>query len=188
MVGVSVEDAEPAGRIAALRTCGARRTFVSFEPLVGSFLDGYGEIDLTGVDYAIVGGESDKHTRGEANARPMEPAWAREIRDASLDQGVAFHFKQWGAWGSEGQLVGTKRSGRELDGRTHDDEPEWYRAFMRRASLIAAATRVSRSWSSYTRCSGTRFPRRRPLGWSRRPATGVLLSPRVRDSLIGQSA
>ena len=106
MVGVSVEDAEHAGRIAALRTCGARRTFVSFEPLVGSFLDGDGEIDLTGVDYAIVGGKSDKHTRGEANARPMEPAWAREIRDASLDQGVAFHFKQWGAWGSEGHSWG----------------------------------------------------------------------------------
>ncbi|WP_218830432.1 DUF5131 family protein [Rubrivirga marina] len=143
MAGVSVEDAERSYRLDALRECGARRTFVSFEPLLGSVLDADGHVDLTGIDYAIVGGESDSHTPGEAGARPMRPEWAREIRDACAEQGVAFHFKQWGAHDAEGDLVGTKRAGRELDGRTHDDEPEWYAEFMRHACLQAAAAKTS---------------------------------------------
>jgi len=138
MMGVSVEDAERAVRIEALRASGAGRTFVSFEPLVGSVLCERGGLDLRGIDYAIVGGESGK------GARPMDPVWAREVRDACEEQGVAFHFKQWGRHDAQGNEVGKKKAGRLLDGRPHDEEPAWYDGFMRRARLLAAAERARR--------------------------------------------
>lgn len=104
--GVSIEDASAAIRIAHLREAPAGVRFLSLEPLIGPV----GPIDLSGVDWVIVGGES-----GPA-ARPMKPQWAREIRDACNRQGVAFFFKQWGG-------LRPKSGGRELDGREWNEFP-----------------------------------------------------------------
>lgn len=83
-IGTSVEDARAAHRIDTLRECEAAVRFISAEPLLGP-LD---EIDLTRIDWVIVGGESGPHFR------PMQPEWARTIRDACREAGVAFFFKQ----------------------------------------------------------------------------------------------
>ena len=72
-------------------------------------------MDLTGIDWVIVGGESGP------GARPMDPRWVRSIRDRCHRAGVPFFFKQWGG-------VRKAKAGRELDGRTHDDRPEPVRA------------------------------------------------------------
>lgn len=85
-LGTSVEDARVKGRIDTLRAIPAAKRFVSFEPLIGSV----GTLDLTGIDWAIVGGES------AADPRPMAIEWVREIRDQCLAQGVRFFFKQLG--------------------------------------------------------------------------------------------
>jgi protein gp37 len=99
-LGVSVEDARNAVRIRHLRAAPAAVKFVSFEPLLGPV----GRIDLTGIDWVIVGGESGPH------ARPMDEAWALDIRDQCLAAGVAFFFKQWGG-------IRPKSGGRLLAGR-----------------------------------------------------------------------
>jgi protein gp37 len=85
-LGVSVEDAKNAVRIKHLRAAPASVRFISFEPL----LDSVGTIDLTGIHWAIVGGESGP------GARPMAENWALEIRDQCKKAKVAFFFKQWG--------------------------------------------------------------------------------------------
>ncbi|MEJ2431762.1 MAG: phage Gp37/Gp68 family protein [Pseudolabrys sp.] len=85
-LGVSVEDKKNAVRIRHLRAARTSVRFVSFEPLLGPV----GQIDLTGIHWAIVGGESGPH------ARPMAEEWAIEIRDQCLRNKVAFFFKQWG--------------------------------------------------------------------------------------------
>lgn len=82
--GTSVEDRRVIGRIDQLRQCPAAVRFISFEPLIGAV----GEVDLSGIHWAIVGGESGP------GYRPMDVAWARELRDQCLDQEVAFFFKQ----------------------------------------------------------------------------------------------
>ncbi|MYE00095.1 MAG: phage Gp37/Gp68 family protein [Alphaproteobacteria bacterium] len=87
-IGVSVEDRKRLDRIDQLREIPAAVRFLSLEPL----LEDLGEIDLAGISWVIVGGESGP------NARPMHPDWARSIRDQCQDAGVAFHFKQWGEW------------------------------------------------------------------------------------------
>ncbi len=86
--GVSVEDAKNAIRLDHLRTSQASVKFVSFEPLLGPV----GDIDLSGINWAIVGGESGPR------ARPMAEEWAVEIRDQCRKAKVAFFFKQWGAF------------------------------------------------------------------------------------------
>jgi protein gp37 len=85
--GVSVED-KPFGvpRIKDLRASGATKKFLSIEPL----LEDLGEIDLSGIDWVIVGGESGPH------ARPIRPSWVNSIREQSECAGVPFFFKQWG--------------------------------------------------------------------------------------------
>ena len=85
-LGVSVEDKKNAIRVKHLISAAASVKFVSFEPLLASV----GKIDLTGIDWAIVGGESGPR------ARPMVEAWAIEIRDQCRLANVAFFFKQWG--------------------------------------------------------------------------------------------
>lgn len=105
-VGVSVETAEYAGRIAHLRDTPAVVRFLSVEPLLGPIPD----LNLDGIHWVIVGGESGHR------ARPMNPAWVREIRDQCRASGVAFFFKQWGG-------VQKSKTGRELDGRTWDEMP-----------------------------------------------------------------
>lgn len=96
-LGVSAERrAEWLERTAELRETPAAVRFVSAEPLLGDL----GEIDLAGIHWIIVGGESGP------GARPMHPAWARSIRDQCEASGVAFFFKQWGAWGLEEPVFG----------------------------------------------------------------------------------
>jgi len=87
-LGVSVEDQERKHRIDELRATPAAIRFLSLEPL----LEDLGAIDLTGIHWVIVGGESGPR------ARPMHPDWARSLRDQCQAAGVAFFFKQWGEW------------------------------------------------------------------------------------------
>ncbi len=85
--GVSVEDREYGlPRIDVLCRTNAAVRFLSVEPL----LEGLGEINLSGIDWVIVGGESGAHRR------PISPIWVREIRDRCAASGVPFFFKQWG--------------------------------------------------------------------------------------------
>lgn len=105
-MGVSVESHEYVGRVDALRSTGARTKFLSLEPLLGPLPD----LDLRGIDWVIVGGESGP------GARRMSPEWATDLRDQCYRAGVPFFFKQWGGRNK-------KRSGRLLDGRTWDEFP-----------------------------------------------------------------
>ena len=105
--GVSVEDARAKSRIAHLRAAPAGLRFLSIEPLIGPL----GEIDLTGIDWVIVGGESGP------GARAMYPDWVRRIRQQCEIQGVAFFFKQWGG-------LRPKSGGRSLDGREWNELPK----------------------------------------------------------------
>ena len=106
--GVSVEDRKHGiPRIAHLKSAPARVRFLSIEPL----LEDLGSLDLSGIHWVIVGGESG------AGARPMNPGWVRSLRDQTDKQGVKFFFKQWGG-------VQKSKSGRILDGKTYDEFPE----------------------------------------------------------------
>jgi protein gp37 len=106
-VGVSVEDDERTDRVAVLRETSAAIRFLSCEPLLGPLPS----LDLTGIDWVIVGGESGPE------ARPMREAWVTEIRDNCLDAGIPFFFKQWG-----GRTP--KAGGRRLVGRIWDEMPQ----------------------------------------------------------------
>ena len=106
-MGVSVENKDYVRRIDDLRKTGAEVKFLSLEPLLGPLH----KLNLRGIDWAIVGGESGP------GARPVDPAWVTDIRDQCVRAGVAFFFKQWGG-------VQKKKTGRELDGRTWDEMPE----------------------------------------------------------------
>ena len=85
-LGVSVEDDAHKGRIDHLCQVNSQARFVSFEPLLGPI----GEVDLAGIAWAIVGGESGP------KARPMAQSWATDLRDKCELEDVAFFFKQWG--------------------------------------------------------------------------------------------
>lgn len=105
-LGTSVENEEHIDRIELLRRTPAAIRFVSFEPLLAPISNP----DLTGIHWAIVGGESGPR------ARPMEPEWVEGLRDTCLRQDVAFFFKQWGGRRK-------KATGRVLGNRTWDDYP-----------------------------------------------------------------
>jgi len=105
-LGVSVEDSKNTVRLNHLRAAAASTKFVSFEPLLGPV----GQIDLRGIDWAIVGGESGPH------ARPMLEDWAIEIRDQCNSANVAFFFKQWGG-------IRPKSGGRLLQGLEWNQYP-----------------------------------------------------------------
>jgi protein gp37 len=87
-LGTSIESDRYAWRADHLREAPAAVRFLSLEPLLGPLPS----LNLTGIDWVIVGGESGP------GARPMHPAWVRDIRDRCADAGVAFFFKQWGDW------------------------------------------------------------------------------------------
>jgi three-Cys-motif partner protein len=105
-LGVSIEDAKNAVRLKHLRAAQASVKFISFEPLLGPV----GKVNLTGIDWAIVGGESGPQ------ARPMAEEWAIEIRDQCRAAKVAFFFKQWGG-------IRPKSGGRHLRGREWNQYP-----------------------------------------------------------------
>ncbi|KQU52474.1 ABC transporter ATP-binding protein [Bosea sp. Leaf344] len=112
-LGTSVENASVAGRIDMLRGVPASIRFISFEPLIGSV----GDVDLRGIDWAIVGGESGRF------ARPIREAWIDEIHDQCSVAGTAFFFKQWGTWGKDNKKRSKKANGREYRGRVWDQMP-----------------------------------------------------------------
>ena len=105
-LGTSVEDARVLDRLDAIRLVPAAIRFVSLEPLIGSVA----QVDLTGIDWAIVGGESGPR------AREMNPEWVDEIEAMCRRSGTAFFFKQWGG-------KNKKAAGRLLRGRTYDELP-----------------------------------------------------------------
>jgi protein gp37 len=117
-LGVSVENKRHGvPRIDYLRRVPAKIRFLSVEPL----LEDVGDLELSGIDWVIVGGESGP------GARPMKPEWVRRIQRACNDQNVRFFFKQWGAFGVDGIHRSKKENGRELDGRTWDAMPKYER-------------------------------------------------------------
>lgn len=104
---MSVENRRFVYRADALRTVPSIVRFISAEPLLGPLDD----LALNDIDWLIAGGES-----GTCHRR-IDPAWVRDLRDRSVDAGVAFFFKQWGG-------ARPKSGGRELDGRRWDELPE----------------------------------------------------------------
>lgn len=105
-LGVSIEDRPHLGRLKHLQDTNVQARFISFEPLLGAI----GSTDLTGIAWVIVGGESGPR------ARQMRKEWAIELRDACLEQNVAFFFKQWGG-------PRPKSGGRELEGEEWNGFP-----------------------------------------------------------------
>ena len=105
-VGVSIEHQGYVWRADYLRQVPAAVRFLSLEPLLGPITD----LDLSGIHWVIVGGESGP------GARPMHPDWARSIRDLCRERGVSFFFKQWGG-------VHRTQRGRLLDGREWNEMP-----------------------------------------------------------------
>jgi protein gp37 len=115
-LGTSIENDRWVGRADQLRATSAAVRFISAEPLLGPLPS----LDLTRIDWLIVGGESGP------DHRAIDPDWVRELRDRAIAAGVAFFFKQWG-----GRTP--KSGGRELDGRTWEEFPAY------RSEAIAAA-------------------------------------------------
>ncbi|MCB2226981.1 MAG: phage Gp37/Gp68 family protein [Desulfarculaceae bacterium] len=105
-MGVTVENADHVDRIDYLRDTPAKVKFLSLEPLLGPLPN----LNLKGIDWVIVGGESGP------GARPMREEWVHQIQARCLAEGVPFFFKQWGG-------VNKKKAGRLLDGRTWDGMP-----------------------------------------------------------------
>ena len=113
-LGVTVENrAHGLPRLDALRRISAYVRFVSAEPL----LENLAEIDLTGMHWVIIGGESGP------KARQMNPEWVLNVKRMCEEQGAAFFFKQWGGWSVDGKKGSKKRNGRVLNGRTWDAAP-----------------------------------------------------------------
>lgn len=106
-MGVTVENHDVMDRIDLLSKTGARVKFLSCEPLLSSLP----EMNLQGIDWVIVGGESGR------TPRPMNEEWAIAIREQCLQAGVAFYFKQWGG-------TNKKKNGRLLEGKKYDMMPE----------------------------------------------------------------
>jgi protein gp37 len=105
-MGVSVENIDYVHRIDDLRQTRAAVKFLSLEPLLGPLP----ALDLTGMDWVIVGGESGP------GARPMDEEWVTDIRDQCLNADVPFFFKQWGG-------INKKKAGRRLQGQVHNAMP-----------------------------------------------------------------
>jgi protein gp37 len=114
-LGTSVEDNRVRRRIDHLRCVPAAVRFLSCEPLIGPL-----ELDLAGIHWVIVGGESG---RGH---RPIKAQWVRDIRAQAEAAHAAFFFKQWGG-------TKPKAGGRELDGRTYDEMPDVWQPPSRRS-------------------------------------------------------
>jgi protein gp37 len=121
-MGVSVENDKYRDRVDDLRATGAQVKFLSLEPLLGPLYD----LDLTDIDWVIVGGESGH------KARPMDPAWVLDLRDQCRRARVPFFFKQWGG-------KNKKKAGRLLGGRTWDEMPVVPAAAMPEERLVLEA-------------------------------------------------
>ena len=106
-MGVSVENSDYMYRIKDLASTGASIKFLSLEPLLGPLPN----LELSGIDWVIVGGESGP------GARPIDISWVTDIRDQCLHANIPFFFKQWGG-------ENKKKNGRLLEGRTWDELPD----------------------------------------------------------------
>ncbi len=112
-LGVTVECMNSKPRIDFLRNIPARIHFLSCEPL----LESLGELDLDGIQWIIVGGESGP------KARPMQEEWVLEIKEQAEAAGSAFFFKQWGTWGADGIKRNKHANGKLLAGRVVQEMP-----------------------------------------------------------------
>lgn len=113
-LGVTVEAKSSRFRIDSLRTLDASVKFLSCEPLV----EDLGELDLNGIDWIIVGGESGPQ------ARPMKEEWVLNIREQVERQGSHFFFKQWGTWGADGIKRNKHANGKLLNGEVVQEMPK----------------------------------------------------------------
>ncbi len=115
-MGVTVESEAYRFRLDHLRDVAAAKRFVSAEPLIGDL----GELDLSGIDWLIAGGESGP------KARPVKKAWLTGLRDACVAQNTSFWFKQWGTWFDDGATIRkwVAADGASLDGVTYRERPE----------------------------------------------------------------
>ena len=125
-MGVSVETVEYCSRINDLRSTKAHLKFLSLEPLLGP----PGNLDLEGIGWVIVGGESGP------KARPMDPDWVADLRDQCRRARVPFFFKQWGGRNK-------KKAGRELEGRTWNEMPVALGNLQREESVRLQVTAAS---------------------------------------------
>lgn len=114
-LGVTVECPSSKNRIDDLRELGANVKFLSCEPLI----EDLGELNLKGIDWIIVGGESGPL------ARPMKPEWVLNIKQQVEQQCAAFFFKQWGTWGSDGIKRSKHANGKLLQGEVIQQMPEY---------------------------------------------------------------
>jgi protein gp37 len=112
-LGVTVDVSTSKDRIDYLRQLPATIKFLSCEPL----LEDLGGMNLEGIDWVIVGGESG------VRARPMKEEWAVSIMKQTEEQGAAFFFKQWGAWGSDGVKRSKKTNGKLIMGKVYQKMP-----------------------------------------------------------------
>lgn len=112
-IGVTVEKAEYKYRIDLLRKIPAAIHFLSCEPLIGAL----GDLDLSNIEWVIVGGESG------VSARPMSEEWVLEIKEQVEEQGAAFFFKQWGTWGRDGIKRNKYANGKLLQGKVIQEIP-----------------------------------------------------------------
>jgi len=118
-IGVTVENKmHGLPRIEKLRRTKAHIRFLSMEPL----LEHLGNIDLSGINWVIIGGESGP------KARPMKPEWVERIKQQCENQNISFFFKQWGGWGADGKKRTKKANGRLLFGRTWDNMPDLFQS------------------------------------------------------------
>ncbi|MCR4664139.1 MAG: phage Gp37/Gp68 family protein [Paludibacteraceae bacterium] len=113
-LGVTVENADVKSRIDYLRNIPATVCFLSCEPL----LEDLGELDLQGIDWVIVGGESGNQ------ARLMKEEWVLNIKDQVDASNAAFFFKQWGTWGSDGIKRDKHKNGKLLQGKVSQSMPK----------------------------------------------------------------
>lgn len=113
-IGITVENDNSKKRIDFLRNLDAKAKFLSCEPLI----EDLGELNLDGIDWVIVGGESG------AKARPMKEEWVQNIYEQCKQQGVAFFFKQWGTWGADGIKRNKKANGKLLNGKVVQEYPK----------------------------------------------------------------
>lgn len=113
-LGVTVENDLEKRRIMFFRRMTATVKFLSCEPLIGDL----GKLNLDGIDWVIVGGESG------VNARPMKEEWVLNIKEQCEKQGVAFFFKQWGTYGADGIKRNKKENGKLLQGKIIQEYPK----------------------------------------------------------------
>lgn len=114
-LGTTVESQRVKHRIDLVRDLEAKVKWLSCEPLLSDL----GELDLSGIDWVIVGGESG------VNARAMQESWVLHIKKQCEEQKVAFFFKQWGTWGSDGVRRNKKENGALLGNKLYREYPKF---------------------------------------------------------------